>query len=107
MKKILITAILLGISIGTAGSAYAQKVRLRSNITPSCTQVRASTGWKFADLFCDGNLAVLGTYGCNGVFIFDVSNPDSPVQRSWYNPAPEQQFLEAIVIGNRGYFGSG
>jgi hypothetical protein len=41
------------------------------------------------------------------VFIFDVSNPDAPVLSSWYNPAPNLQFLEAIVIGNRGYFGSG
>jgi len=85
----------------------AQKVRLRSEITPVCTQVRANAGWKFADLYGDGNLAVLGTYGCNGAFIFDVSNPDAPVLKKWYNPAPEQQFLEAIVIGNRGYFGSG
>ena len=26
---------------------------------------------------------------------------------SWYNPGANQQFLEAIVVGNRGYFGSG
>ncbi|HUR97538.1 MAG TPA: FG-GAP-like repeat-containing protein [Pyrinomonadaceae bacterium] len=107
MKKILMTAIFVVIAVGTAGSVCAQKVKLRSKITPACTQVRASAGWRFADLFGDGNLAVLGSYGCNGVFIFDVSNPDAPVLRNWYNPAPEQQFLEAIVIGNRGYFGSG
>ncbi|MEO8042615.1 MAG: FG-GAP-like repeat-containing protein [Acidobacteriota bacterium] len=107
MKKLQITAILVGMALGAAGNAFAQKVRLRSDIAPACTQVRASTGWKFADLFGDGNLAVLGTYGCNGVFIFDVSNPDVPTLKNWYNPAPQQQFLEAIVIGNRGYFGSG
>lgn len=107
MKKLLITSILVGMALGAASSAFAQKVRLRSDITPACTQVRATTGWKFADLFGDGDLAVLGTYGCNGAFIFDVSNPDAPTLKNWYNPSPQQQFLEAIVLGNRGYFGSG
>src|SRR5205823_8651618 len=30
-----------------------------------------------------------------------------PALASWYNPGNNQQFLEAIVIGTRGYFGSG
>jgi hypothetical protein len=107
MKTIFLSAVLVAIAVIGSVSVIAQKVRLRSEITPVCTQVRANTGWKFADLFGGGNLAVLGTYGCNGVFIFDVANPDAPVLKKWYNPVPEQQFLEAIVIGNRGYFGSG
>ncbi len=107
MKSFLITVALVGIAVCAAGSASAQKVRLRGEITPVCSQVRSTTGWKFADLFGDGNIAVLGSYGCNGVFIFDVSNPDAPQLSNWYNPSPQQQFLEAIVIGNRGYFGSG
>lgn len=95
-------------AIGTiAFGAFAQKVRLRSELTPNCTQVRATTGWKFADIYADGNIAVQGSYGCNGAFIYDISNPDAPVLASWYNPGNNQQFLEAIVIGNRGYFGSG
>ncbi len=83
--------------------AEAQQVRLRSQITPAC----GSGIQKFADIYADGNIAVMGSFSCRGVFIFDVSNPDSPSMVSHYNPTPNQQFLEAIVIGNRGYFGSG
>ena len=43
----------------------------------------------------------------SGAFIYDISNPDAPVLGTWYNPGNNQQFLEAIVVGNRGYFGSG
>ncbi|MEQ1765652.1 MAG: hypothetical protein ABL984_21165, partial [Pyrinomonadaceae bacterium] len=82
----------------------AQKVRLRSRITPNCGVV---TALKFADIWADGNIAVMGSYHCRGAFIFDVSNPDAPTLANWYNPSPNQSFLEAIVIGNRGYFGSG
>lgn len=88
----------------------AQKVRLRSKITPDCG---SSSSLKFADIYGDGNLAVMGSYNCRGAFIFDISNPDAPTQSNWYNPirsgtaATREQFLEAIVIGNRGYFGSG
>ncbi len=88
-------------------SVLAQKVRLRSQITPNCTQVRSSAGWKFADIYADGNLAVQGSYGCNGAFIYDITNPDAPTLLAHYNPGNNQQFLEAIVVGNRGYFGSG
>ncbi len=90
-------------------SVSGQKVRLRAKITPTCTEVRsqAGVGIKYSDLYGDGNIAVQGSYNCNGVFIFDISNPDAPVLASWYNPGNNQQFLEAIVIGNRGYFGSG
>ena len=82
----------------------AQKVRLRSKITPDCG---SSSQLKFADIWADGNIAVMGSYNCRGTFIFDISNPDSPTLANWYNPSPNQAFLEAIVIGNRGYFGSG
>ena len=109
MKNFLITAILVGIAAGAAGTTYGQKVRLRSKITPACTEVRtgAGAGIKYSDLYGDGNIAVQGSYNCNGVFIYDISNPAAPVLASWYNPGNNQQFLEAIVIGNRGYFGSG
>jgi hypothetical protein len=85
----------------------AQKVRLRSRLTPNCTVVAGNPEWKFADIWADGHLAVQGSYNCRGAFIYDVSNPDVPTLASWYNPSPNQSFLEAIVIGNRGYFGSG
>jgi hypothetical protein len=83
--------------------ANAQNISLRSNISPSTI---AST-LKYADLYADGNLAVLGTYNARGVYIFDISNPDNPVLASWYNPTPAQQMLEAVVRNNIGYFGSG
>ncbi|MBS1796433.1 MAG: VCBS repeat-containing protein [Acidobacteria bacterium] len=101
LAGIFLAAFLFGVD------AAGQRVRLRSQITPSCPQVRSTTGWKFADIYADGNIAVQGSYGCNGAFIYDLTNPDAPVLASWYNPGNNQQFLEAIVIGNRGYFGSG
>src|SRR5215204_3075792 len=104
MKNILITALLVSIAVGTAGSAHAQKVRLRSQITPNCGN---SSNLQYADIYADGNIAVQGSYNCRGAFIYDISNPDAPTLASWYNPGSNQQFLEAIVIGNRGYFGSG
>lgn len=88
-----------------ATSVSAQKVRLRSQIVPTCSS--GTSIWKFADIFADGNIAVQGSYNCKGAFIYDITNPDAPVLASWYNPGNNQQFLEAIVIGNRGYFGSG
>lgn len=88
-------------------SASAQKVRLRAQITPNCTVASGNTGLKFADIYADGNIAVQGTYNCRGVFIYDITNPDAPILASVYNPSPNQAFLEAIVVGTRGYFGSG
>ncbi|NNE67362.1 MAG: hypothetical protein HKN33_12415 [Pyrinomonadaceae bacterium] len=86
----------------------AQKVRLRSHINPDCVRPSGSTtDLKFSDIYADGNIAVQGTYSCRGVFIYDLSNADAPVLASRYNPGDSIQFLEAIVIGNRGYFGSG
>ncbi|MCD9187403.1 MAG: FG-GAP-like repeat-containing protein [Pyrinomonadaceae bacterium] len=93
--------------VSSAFEATAQKVRLRSQLTPNCTVVSGTQTWKFSDIYADGNIAVQGSYNCRGVFIYDISNPDAPVLASWYNPSPNQQFLEAIVVGNRGYFGSG
>ncbi|MGQ0540815.1 MAG: FG-GAP-like repeat-containing protein [Blastocatellia bacterium] len=93
------------VAILLAGYAVpAQKIRLRSKITPTCA---TTSQLKFSDIYADGNIAVVGSFNCRGVFIFDVSNPDNPVLSNWYNPTPNLQFLEAIVIGNRGYFGSG
>lgn len=90
--------------IFVTSTAFGQKVRLRSKITPNCG---STSQLKFADIWADGNIAVMGSFNCRGAFIFDVSNPDAPTLSNWYNPAPTQAFLEAVVIGNRGYFGSG
>lgn len=84
----------------------AQKVRLRSQIAPAC-QADSGSNLKFSDIWADGNIAVQGSFLCRGVFIYDISNPDAPVLSSVYNPGNAFRFLEAIVIGNRGYFGSG
>ncbi len=92
------------LSAAFGGNVFAQKVRLRSQINPTCA---SNSNAKFADIYADGNIAVQGSYNCRGAFIYDISNPDAPVLASWYNPGANQQFLEAIVIGNRGYFGSG
>lgn len=89
-----------------SSSASALPVRLRGELAPPCTSSQGAN-FKYADLFGDGNIAVQGSYGCTGAFIYDISNPDHPVLASWYNPGNNRQFLEAVVIGNRGYFGSG
>src|SRR3954453_13579516 len=86
--------------------ASALPVRLRSEVAPPCTST-AGANLKYADFFGSGKIAVQGSYGCKGSFIYDITNPDLPVLASWYNPGNSQQFLEAIVVGNRGYFGSG
>ncbi len=96
----------LFLTAASVGSTFAQKVRLRAQITPTCTS-NINEKAKFSDIYADGNIAVQGSYNCRGAFIYDISNPDAPVLASWYNPGANQQFLEAIVIGNRGYFGSG
>ncbi|HEY0544669.1 MAG TPA: FG-GAP-like repeat-containing protein [Pyrinomonadaceae bacterium] len=84
-------------------SAQAQNITLRSRISP----LTGTSNLKYADLYGDGNIAVLGTYGGRGVYIFDITNPDAPVLASLYNPTPNLQMLEALVRNGIGYFGSG
>jgi hypothetical protein len=86
-----------------ASVAAAQNIRLRSNLNPN----PATGTMKYADVTADGNIAVMGTYNLRGAYIFDISNPDAPVLKSHYNPDNNRQFLEAIVVGNRAYFGVG
>lgn len=110
MKKTSFAFILIALIFVFAGSpteSFGQKVRLRSQITPACTAVTGTARWKFSDIFADGNIAVQGSYNCRGAFIYDITNLDAPTLAAWYNPGNNQQFLEAIVVGNRGYFGSG
>jgi len=104
-NSIFITACIILMMGAFSLSVLAQRVRLRANINPTCTTT--VTNAKFADIFADGNIAVMGSYGCTGAFIFDITNPNAPTLASRYNPGNNQQFLEAIVVGNRGYFGSG
>lgn len=105
MRSFVLLAVSIVLLAGLCPDTSAQKVRLRSQITPNCDS--GGSNLKFSDIFADGNIAVQGGYGCRGAFIYDISNPDAPVLSSWYNPGNNQQFLEAIVVGNRSYFGSG
>jgi len=98
------SACVIGLSITVRG----QKVRLRSRIDPKCAvNPTGNPNWKYADIYADGNIAVQGSYNCHGAFIYDLSNPDAAALASTYDPVPTQSFIEATVIGNRGYFGSG
>ncbi len=83
---------------------FAKPIKLVSQISPGCA---TTSILKYADVYADGNLAVMGSFNCRGAFIFNIENPKTPTLASWYNPGANQQFLEAIVIGNRAYFGSG
>jgi hypothetical protein len=105
MKFFLYLTLSLVIIHAVNDSAAGQSLRLRSRIAPACAS--GTPNLKYADIYADGNIAVQGSYGCRGAFIYDISNPDAPVLAAWYNPGGNQQFLEAIVVGNRGYFGSG
>lgn len=90
--------------VSTIDAQAVKNFRLRANVNPGCA---STSNLKYSDIYADGNIAVMGSFSCRGVFIFDISNPDAPVLSSWYNPGANLQFLEAIVIGNRGYFGTG
>ncbi|MEO8648756.1 MAG: hypothetical protein ABI539_06285, partial [Acidobacteriota bacterium] len=104
MKRWIVSISVFLVIATVAVSLFGQKVRLRAKITPVCGGASQS---KFADIYADGNIAVQGGYSCPGAFIYDISDADAPVLASWYNPGSNLQFLEAIVIGNRGYFGTG
>ncbi len=107
LRKIGCGLLVFGVLFAIAGintEISGQKVRLRAQITPNCGSNSVN---KFADIYADGNIAVQGSYNCRGAFIYDVSNADQPTLAAWYNPGNNQQFLEAVVIGTRGYFGSG
>jgi len=106
LKNFLFGFGLIFLFFGFSENLSAQKVRLRAQITPNCTAL-GNSRYKYADIYADGNIAVQGSFNCRGAFIYDISNPDAPVLAAHYNPGNNQQFLEAIVIGNRGYFGSG
>ncbi|MGI8787842.1 MAG: FG-GAP-like repeat-containing protein [Pyrinomonadaceae bacterium] len=102
--KSIFAASVLFLMFAASQNSFGQKVRLRAQITPDCG---INSNAKFADVYGDGNIAVQGGYLCRGAFIYDISNPDAPRLAAWYNPGGNLQFLEAVVIGNRAYFGSG
>lgn len=111
MRLRLLAGILVSflVALLLTGVVSAQKVRLRSKVDPKCViaNSNANQNFRYADIFGDGNIAVQGSYNCHGAFIYDLTNPDAAVLASVYDPVPTQSFLEAVVVGNRGYFGSG
>lgn len=70
----LLAAVCISIFLPVVSSA--QKVKLRSQTVPACA---TSSSLKYADLHADGNIAVLGSFNCRGVFIFDITDPDNPI----------------------------
>ncbi|CAN5332012.1 hypothetical protein BH20ACI2_BH20ACI2_14180 [soil metagenome] len=107
IKRIIGLFLIIAGGLGVAAGAPVIDLPLRANIVPACELVSGYYPWRFADIYADGNIAVQGSYNCRGVFIYDLTDPDNPVLASHYNPSPTQAFLEATVIGNRGYFASG
>src|ERR1041384_7914833 len=87
----------------SAGYASGQKVRLRGFLNANCAPtIPSRPEWRYADIYGDGNIAVQGSSGCKGVFIYDITDPAQPVLASVYHTADHDWFPEAIVIGNRG-----
>ncbi|MGE3466315.1 MAG: hypothetical protein AB7J13_05225 [Pyrinomonadaceae bacterium] len=58
----LIGALVLFLFGAVCSPLEAQKVRLRSQITPECTVASGSANLKFADIYAAGNVAVQGSY---------------------------------------------
>ncbi len=89
-----------------------QSIRLRSQTAPPCSSNQGDA-LRYADLFGENNIAVQGSYGCRGAFIYDISDPEAPVLANYYDPirpgtsATHEQFLEAVILNGIGYFGSG
>src|SRR5436190_1527691 len=82
-------------------SIQAQKVRLRSQITPACDS--GASNLRFADIFADGNIAVQGGYACRGAFIYDITNPAAPVFKWEINPVDTVWVHAMHIRGNRMY----
>lgn len=108
--RISIGGLALSFLLFAGSSVNAQNITLRSQISP----VSGTSTLKYADLYAEGNIAVLGTYSARGALIFDITNPDAPVLANHYNPSVPspttsvtQQMLEAVVVNGIGYFGSG
>ncbi|MDQ3043268.1 MAG: hypothetical protein M3R11_12970, partial [Acidobacteriota bacterium] len=60
-KKSVFVVSFFCLSFCLSESAFAQKVRLRAQLTPNCT---GSANSRFADISADGNIAVQGSYSC-------------------------------------------
>jgi hypothetical protein len=98
-----------------AGAASAQGVNviLRANADPHPAHHRYANVW--GNVGTTGTFAYVGSYDANGVLIFDITNPDSPVLASNYvyhvnNPVCgtncDNQLEDVEVQNGIGYFAS-
>lgn len=105
-KSTVVLALLLLVALSV--NANGQGIIVRSQRDPLVGSLQ------YADIYAEGNIAVMGTYSGRGVLIYDITNPDAPVLANHYNPSVPspttpntQQMLEAVVVNGIGYFGSG
>jgi hypothetical protein len=90
-----VSAILLTIQAAAQGI----HITLRSNPTSRISR-------RYADVWAEGNYAYLCSDQSSGVLIFDISNPDAPVQVANYNPSNSLDMEDAKVSNGIGYFAS-
>ena len=80
--------------------AQGTHIVLRANPTPHVSR-------RYSDIWADGNYAYLCSDQSTGVFIFDISNPDVPVQVAKYAPTGTSNDMEDAKVSNGiGYFAS-
>ena len=91
-----VSAILITVQVVAAQGIH---ITLRANPTQRI-------GRRYADVWADGNYAYLCSDQASGVLIFDISNPDSPLQVANYNPPNSLDMEDAKVSNGIGYFAS-
>ena len=77
ISRIKVCALIIGfifLTVSFSNDVFARKIKLRSQISPGCATTSAL---KYADIYADGNIAVMGSFNCRGAFIFNISNPDA------------------------------
>ena len=84
-------------ALSSLAAAQGVHVTLRAKPSPSSYDA-------YADVVASGNYAYLATAGKSGVYIYDVTNPDSPKLASHYAGTTKMEGIQ--VGGGVGYFGS-
>ena len=89
---------LLTATRSTAQPGFHIKLRGNSNPSPGTEH--------YSDVVAEGNFAYLATWhNTNGVWIFDISNPDAPKSVNHYAPAGISSNMQGIqVLHGIGYF---
>jgi len=93
---LLFVSLLLGLQCALFGQGV--HVSLRANADPFPAYQ------SYASVWGDGHYAYVGSERRNGVLIFDVSNPDIPVQVGYYNPSDSLDMEDVKVANGIGYF---